>query len=78
MVHSILMHLLRGMCALSLIVVRKKILNYRAHAGFIELEKQFVRAWCAPKIILFWDAWVIRAVCNCHRITCDLLIRRES
>ena len=72
------MCLLRGSRALSRIVVRKKILNCRAYAGFIEQEKQFVRARRAPKLIFFWDAWIIRAVRNCYRTTCDLLIRRES
>ncbi len=36
---SSLMCLLRGSCALSRIVVRKKILNCRAYAGFIEQVK---------------------------------------
>ena len=71
------MCLLRGSFALSRIVVHKKIMNCRAYAGFIELEKQLVRARRAPKIILFWDAWIIRTVRGCYRITtCDLLIRR--
>ena len=72
------MYLRRGLYALSRIVVRKKILHCRAYAGFIEQVKQFVRARRAPKIILLWDAWVIRAVRNCYRTACDLLIRRES
>src|SRR6202051_5066614 len=75
---SSLMCLPRGTCALSRIVVRKKILNCRAYTGFIEQVKQFVRARRAPKIILFWDAWIIRTVRNCYRTTGDLLIRRES
>ena len=75
---SSLLCLLRRSCALSRIVVRKKILNCRAYAGFIEHVKQFVRARRAPKIILFWDAWIIRTVRNCCRTTGDLLIRRES
>ena len=62
---SSLMCLLRGSRALSRIVVRKKILNCRAYAGFIEQVKQFVRARRAPKIILFWDARVIRTARNC-------------
>ena len=72
------MCLLRGSCALSRIVVRKKILNCRAYAGFIEHVKQFVRTRRAPKIIYFWDAWIIRTVRNGYRTTCHLLIRRES
>jgi hypothetical protein len=75
---SSLMCLLRRSCALSRIVVRKKILNYRAYAGFIEHVKQFVRARRAPKIIFFWDARIIWTVRNGHRTACDLLIRRES
>ena len=75
---SSLMRLLRGSRASSRIVVCKKILNCRAYADFIEQVKQFVRARRAPKIILAWDAWIIRTVCNCYRTTCDLLIRRES
>jgi hypothetical protein len=75
---SSLMCLLRGSCALSRIVVRKKILNCRAYASFIEQVKQFVRARRAPKIIFFWDAWIIRTVRNCCRTTCNLLLRRES
>src|SRR5260221_10425609 len=74
---STLMCLLRGSCALSRIVLRKKILNCRAYTGSIERVKQFVRARRAPKIIFFWDTWIIRAVRN-YRTTRDLLIRRES
>jgi glutamine---fructose-6-phosphate transaminase (isomerizing) len=44
--------------------LRKKLLNYRAYTGFIEQVKQFVRARRAPKIILFRDARIIRAVRN--------------
>ncbi len=70
--------LLRGSRALSRIVMRKKLLNYRAYAGSIEKEKQFVRARRTPKIILFWDARIIRTVRSRYRTTGNLLIRRES
>src|ERR1700722_1760779 len=70
--------LLHGSCLLSRMVVRKEILNYRAYAGFIEHEKQFVRARRAPKIIDFRDAGIIRTVRNGCRTTGDLLIRRET
>jgi hypothetical protein len=73
-----LMCLLRGSRDLSRIVVRKKILNCRAYAGFIEHEEQFVRSRRAPKIIYFWDARIIRTVRDCYRTACDLFIRRES
>jgi hypothetical protein len=72
---SSLMCLLRGSRALSRIVVRKKILNCRAYAGFIEQVEQFVRARRAPKIILPRVAWIIRTVRHGCRATGDLLIR---
>ncbi len=49
---SISMRLLRGSCALSHIVVRKKLLNCRVYASFIEQVKQFVGARRTPKIII--------------------------
>ena len=73
-----LVRLLRGTYALGRIVVRKKLLDCRAYSGSIEQVKQFVRARRAPKIVFLWDAWIIRAVRNCYRTACDLLIRRES
>src|SRR5580658_10043523 len=51
--------LLRGSCALSRIVLRKKSLNYRACAGFVEHVKQFVCARRAAKIVIFRHAWMI-------------------
>ena len=58
--------------------MRKKILNDRTYADFIEQVKQFVRTRRTPKIILFWNAWVIRTVRNRSRTTCDLLVWRQA